>query len=196
MAAYSAERRANIGAGRRRGAALREPQRIAAFWQLVERGASSDCWLWRGLEHSSGYGQFFFRGRVENAHRVAYMLERGPIAPGMCLDHVVCSTRLCVNPWHVEQATQRENILRGAGLAAQNARKTQCKYGHPYTAENTRINREGYRCCRACERERSAWRRQHDPNYLPWLQRRKTAGRARGAGAWATEPEQAEQTTA
>lgn len=36
-----------------------------------------------------------------------------------------------------------------------NARKTHCKRGHEFTAENTRINKsDGGRHCRACKRER------------------------------------------
>jgi len=32
------------------------------------------------------------------------------------------------------------------------AARTHCANGHPYTEENTRIRRNGWRVCRACER--------------------------------------------
>lgn len=34
-------------------------------------------------------------------------------------------------------------------------RKTHCKYGHEFTPENTRMNAEGVRACRICDRARS-----------------------------------------
>lgn len=37
---------------------------------------------------------------------------------------------------HTEPRTNRENILRGSGRAADNARKTHCVHGHPLEGEN------------------------------------------------------------
>ena len=44
------------------------------------------------------------------------------------------------------------NVLRGTGPTAINARKTQCKRGHPFGEANTRMNSKGQRVCRLCER--------------------------------------------
>ena len=51
--------------------------------------------------------------------------------------------------------TQRVNILRGVGLAAANAVKTQCENGHTLDEANTYIpkNRIRERRCRTCSRD-------------------------------------------
>lgn len=41
-------------------------------------------------------------------------------------------------------------------------KQTHCKYGHPYTPENTYTREEGWRQCRTCMREK--WRKQHGQN--------------------------------
>jgi hypothetical protein len=76
------------------------------------------------------------------------------------LDHVVCDTKLCVNPWHVEPRTQQQNLHRSAKtLNAINAAKTHCIQGHEFTPENTYISKtNGQRVCRMCKRD---WARAH-----------------------------------
>ena len=90
------------------------------------------------------------------AHRLAYELVKGPISDGLQIDHL-CRNRACINPDHLEAVTQRENILRGEGVAALNARKTHCPQGHAYDEENTLIltgRQAGARRCQICARDR------------------------------------------
>jgi hypothetical protein len=111
------------------------------------------CWLWTGkIDQYTGYGILNLAGGLVTAHRLAYEVWIGPVPDGLVLDHL-CRTRHCGNPQHTEPVTQQENILRGQGLAAQNARKTDCPAGHPYDADNTRIY-NGRRHCRACDASR------------------------------------------
>lgn len=83
------------------------------FWSKVEK--TSTCWLWRAAKTDEGYGVFALlrrRGKKTNAfaHRVAWELERGPIAAGLTIDHVPeCK---CVNPAHMEPVTIFENNRR------------------------------------------------------------------------------------
>jgi hypothetical protein len=95
-------------------------------------------------------------------HRWVYEQLVGPIPAGLVLDHL-CRNPACVRPMHLEPVTQQENILRGQGLAAANAVKTECSRGHPYTEANTYRRPDGYRDCRECvnlrSRERNERRR-------------------------------------
>ncbi|MGA4541309.1 HNH endonuclease signature motif containing protein [Uniformispora flossi] len=72
-------------------------------------------WLWTGSTNRKGYGRFWFQGRSEEAHRVAYELFVGPIPDGLQIDHV-CRVRPCVNPEHLEPVTHEENYRRGNGV--------------------------------------------------------------------------------
>lgn len=94
---------------------------------------------------------------MAKAHRVAFELIRGCIPNGLVLDHL-CRNRGCVNPDHLEPVTFRENIMRGVGYTAQQARKTHCRHGHEFTVENTYVWRGG-RICRTCRRIQTAVRR-------------------------------------
>lgn len=116
----------------------------------------NDCWLWTGSTDSNGYGRICCRprgskgSRMRPAHAVAYELFVGPIPAGMELDHT-CRTRGCVNPAHLDPVTHRENVLRGVGPSAEQARRETCPQGHPYTSMNNR----GERICRICIRQRA-----------------------------------------
>jgi hypothetical protein len=127
------------------------------------------CWEWRGPMFSNGYGLFNALGREHVAHRVVYEQWWGrPVAIGKVLDHV-CRNPACVNPYHLEEVTQRENTMRGTGPSAANAKKTHCLNGHEFTPENTRVRASGKRECRECLKrlQREQWKRgarSHGPN--------------------------------
>jgi hypothetical protein len=110
------------------------------------------CWIWQRATSADGYGRVSVGGKVIPAHRRAYELLVGPIPKGLTIDHL-CRNRPCVNPDHLEPVTNRENILRGNTLPAANAAKTHCKYGHPFSPENTWHDlKRGWRKCRTCMR--------------------------------------------
>lgn len=116
------------------------------------------CWDWVGPSGSRGYGQWWLNKRYRPAHRVMYERANGPIPLGLVLDHL-CRDHSCVNPDHLEAVTQRENVLRGNGVAAANSKKTHCPKGHEYTPENTYIQKckkNDGRICRMCQRAMGA----------------------------------------
>lgn len=125
------------------------------FWANIQK--TETCWLWTRKLGEGGYAHIFDNGISRIAHRYAYELLVGPIPEGFVLDHVKargCNHRHCVNPDHLEIVTDKENILRGDGLPAQNARKTHCYQGHEFNEVNTYFINNG-RSCRVCGAERS-----------------------------------------
>lgn len=116
---------------------------------LVIPEPNSGCHLFTGALSTAGYGQIGVNRRVLYAHRVAYELYVGPIPDGMVIDHL-CRVRCCVNPAHLEVVSHRENILRGNGYSARNARAAACPRGHPRTDDGMYVLRDGTRRCRPC----------------------------------------------
>ncbi len=114
----------------------------------------SGCWLWTAGRNSHGYAQFYVPGRgMRPAHIVAYEHWRGPVPPGLELDHD-CRTRHCVNPWCCDPVTHAENVRRGeAGI--NNRVKTHCPRGHLYDYTYP----DGRRSCLTCFRDQKRAKR-------------------------------------
>jgi len=119
----------------------------------------SGCIEWTGGTNGAGYGMFFVdwaggKNVRMLAHRWAYEYDNGPIPDGLHLDHL-CRNPICVNPEHLEAVTQRENTLRGEGVAARHAVKTECVNGHPFSGDNLMLRSNGrWRDCRECRRQK------------------------------------------
>lgn len=139
------------------------------FWKRVDKSGGPDaCWPWTGAPGGGGYGYIKLDGKGFQAHRVAWSYARGPITPGMELDHrchdpltcaggETCPHRRCCNPKHLLPVTGRENSSnerssRARVLIAKAQARDSCSKGHLYTPGNTRIDRRGWRVCRECER--------------------------------------------
>lgn len=121
----------------------------AKFWARVNK--TETCWLWTGYRMPNGYGMTH---RHTLVHRYSWELAHGVIPDDREIDHL-CNVRSCVRPDHMRLATHRENLYApwSRSATAVRAGQTECKRGHPFNKENTRIRRNGTRKCRVCERQ-------------------------------------------
>jgi hypothetical protein len=123
------------------------PQHEAAVRFEQHTIRTDGCWHWIGHCSLGGYGRFRSGGKKIAAHRWSYEHFVGQIPAGLTLDHL-CNNPACVNPSHLEPVPMKVNILRGSCPAANNARMTSCKRGHPLS-----MNPNGVRYCQACQRD-------------------------------------------
>lgn len=114
------------------------------------------CMPWPGTV-DNGYGVITVKCKKIGAYRAVYENLHGPIASGMCIDHL-CRNKICVNPKHLEQVTTKVNVYRGIGPSAQNIKKTRCPLGHRLSGKNL-YQHNGRRHCRECRklRQRKDW---------------------------------------
>lgn len=89
-------------------------------WKVTAKG----CWEWSGGK-SHGYGQLrvhaIWGEAPVYAHRVSYLLARGPIPSGMQVCHT-CDNTGCCNPAHLFLGDHLANL-------GDMARKDRCAYG-------------------------------------------------------------------
>ena len=142
------------------------PPRVIARILRKTAVTPGGCWQWQGST-IKGYGQIVWHedGEPHKAltHRAIYEAVFGELPEGAQVDHLChdprecqpvkadeCEHRACCNPFHLAEASARQNVLRSGSFAAKNAVKTTCPNGHPYDAANTYVTPAGGRQCRAC----------------------------------------------
>lgn len=85
-------------------------RRIDRFWAKVDHAnVKGRCWLWKGYMKPSGHGLTTWNCRPIHAHRLAWILKRGDIAPDMCINHK-CHNAMCCNPNHMYVGTREQNM--------------------------------------------------------------------------------------
>jgi hypothetical protein len=98
-----------------------------------DRGHVSPCWIWQGWLTEKGYGRASVPGfgRNHRVHRATYEICRGPIPPGLQIDHL-CRVPACCNPRRAVPFRRREP-------------RKFCPEGHAIA-----VTAAGRRYCRTC----------------------------------------------
>lgn len=82
-------------------------KRWAVYVSIAE--GHDECWTWTAARNHWGYGNMGVGGRrTALAHRVAWVLFRGPINNGLHVLHR-CDNPPCVNPDHLFLGSDKDN---------------------------------------------------------------------------------------
>ena len=121
--------------------------------EKIDRSGGPDaCHPWTGAPQGEGYGTIRWQGKQWLTHRLVWTLENGEIPPGVVIRHR-CDNPPCCNRRHLLSGTKADNAadMRERRRSYWKNR-TVCAAGHPWTEENTWVNRHGVRKCRKCRR--------------------------------------------
>ena len=124
-------------------------KQINNFYSHIKFNKETECWDWQADKDKDGYGMFGLKfGR--RAHRISLLIHGIKLIDGLQVDHL-CKNKSCVNPEHLEQVTNLENIKRADyQVTMHNAGKTHCKRRHPLSGYNLIIKKGNKRNCRIC----------------------------------------------
>jgi len=81
------------------------PENLLRKLEVIPEG----CWLWTGAKSNNRFGIVKWKKRTWKASRLIYTLLKGEITEGMYLLHS-CDNELCVNPDHLREGTQKDNM--------------------------------------------------------------------------------------
>lgn len=89
---------------------------------------NSGCFIWMRARSSKGYGSIFIRGRVEKAHRIAYIVAHGRVPRAHHVLHH-CDNPPCVNERHLFVGTNDDNVQDRCAKGRSSRRRTPGSFG-------------------------------------------------------------------
>lgn len=148
---------------KRRGDRPEEPNESAFERLFAALRPEGNCLVFDGSRSEHGYGRLSVRGRQMKAHRLAWIIQNGPIPDGLHVLHT-CDNPPCCNPEHLFLGTHQDNMtdasVKGRFMPDKNvqSKKTHCPNGHAYSGGNL-LAAHGKRYCRTCRRDNDTKRR-------------------------------------
>jgi len=97
------------------------PTIAETFWSHVAVTENpQSCWIFLRRIGQNGYGRLRYKGRLVEAHRFAFFLTHGHWPEPMCLHS--CDNSRCVNPNHLSEGTQLQNMREASKRGRLNSR--------------------------------------------------------------------------
>lgn len=81
---------------------------LTRFLTHVDKESRLPCWLWTGAINENGYGVFGLNKKTPKAHRVIYEHFNPNF---LRVVRHKCNNRWCVNPAHLTDGYQSDNII-------------------------------------------------------------------------------------
>lgn len=81
---------------------------LERFWSKVKIGEPDECWEWMACKNSRGYGNIYWQGKSQLAHRVSMLIAGEVLCSRKEVAHL-CHNPSCCNPEHLLQLSPEEH---------------------------------------------------------------------------------------